>query len=84
MKTERAMRLAAPERKNPVPLADRGRMLFVEDVLKLLPRKAGTDRPVKGRWWVLNRFAPDKKHKLGRDPYWWECDVRAFLDGDAA
>lgn len=51
-------------------------MLFVPDVLEMLNGK-------KGIWWVRNRFAPDKKHKLGRDPYWWESDVRDWLDGAA-
>lgn len=55
------------------PLAERGRMLFIPDVIDLLKGK-------KGPWWVRNRFAPEFKHKLGRDPYWWESDCLAWLD----
>lgn len=81
------MRFPAPKgHKTPdVPLAERGRMLFVRDVQALFPKKEdGT--PLKSAWWVRNRFAPDKKHRLGRDPYWWENDAIAWLDaqGDAA
>lgn len=70
------MRLAAPKQEAK-PLAERGKMLFVDDVVALLKNR-------KSAWWVRNRFAPEKKHKLGRDPYWWESDVVAFLDQDAA
>lgn len=70
------MRLSAKE-PNTTPLAERGRMLFVPDVVELLKGKKST-------WWVRNRFAPEKKHKLGRDAYWWETDVMAFLDQAAA
>jgi hypothetical protein len=76
MKTERVSRLVAQKREAK-PLAERGRMLFVADVVQLLQGR-------KSEWWVRNRFAQDKKHKLGRDPYWWECDALAALDEDAA
>ena len=49
-------------------------MLSVDDVLALLPKKADC-RPSHSRYWVLNEFLPEKKHKLGRVPYWWEADV---------
>ena len=62
------------------PLADRGRMLSADDVLALLPKKPDGRTPVKSRYWVLNYFLPDKKHKLGRDPYWWESEVVTWLD----
>lgn len=65
------------ERSTPRPLADRGRMLFVADVVELLKGK-------KSAWWVKNKFAPEKKHHLGRDPYWWESDVLEWLDTEAA
>lgn len=70
------IRLAAPQAPS-VPLADRGRMLFVPDVIELLQGK-------KGVWWVRNRFAPEYKHKLGRDPYWWEREALAWLDAQEA
>lgn len=67
-----------PVRK-PVPLAERGRMLFVSDVQKLFGKDdAGNWR--KSEWWIRNKFAPDKKKKLGRDPFWWEIDVQDELD----
>ena len=72
MTNSRAMRLTAPQ-SEPKPLAERGRMLFVPDVVALLQGK-------KSAWWVRNRFAPDKKHKLGRDPYWWESQISEWLD----
>lgn len=48
-------------------------MFFVPDVVALLTRADGT--PLRSEWWVRNSFAPDKKHKLGRQSFWWECDV---------
>jgi len=84
MRNSRAsVRLAAPDRKATKPLAERGRMLFVRDVLELLPKKPDGS-PVKGTWWVRNSFAPEHKHRLGRDPYWWECDAVAWLDAQGA
>lgn len=71
------------------PLAERGRMLSADDVLQLLPRKADGS-PSKSRYWVLTQFLPEKRHKLGRTPYWWERDLITYLDtmgaveGDAA
>jgi len=70
------MRLSAPTDEGK-PLAERGRMLFVPDVIELLKGK-------KSAWWVRNCFAPDHKHKLGRDPYWWESDALRWLDSEAA
>jgi hypothetical protein len=72
-------RLLKSEPRKPVPLAERGRMLFVRDVQELIGKKPdGSYR--KGEWWVRNSFAPDKKKKIGRDPYWWEIDAVEFLD----
>lgn len=59
------------------PLAERGRMLFVPDVVALLHGK-------KSAWWVRNRFAPEHRKKLGRDPYWWESDAQKWLDEQEA
>lgn len=76
-------RLLRPEARKPVPLADRGRMLFVRDVQELIGKRPdGTYR--KSEWWVRNNFAPDRKQKLGRDPFWWEIDVTEWLDKEAA
>lgn len=70
--TRRAPRLAAPAAAA-FPLAERGRMLFVPDVVAPLKGK-------KSAWWVRNRFAPEFKHKLGRDSYWWEAEAVMWLD----
>jgi hypothetical protein len=81
MKSSRPMRFPAPKGdKTPeVPLAERGRMLFVRDVQALFPTKPDGS-PLKSAWWVKNNFAPAYKHRLGRDPYWWECDAVRWLD----
>jgi hypothetical protein len=47
------------------PLAERGRMLSADDVLKMLPKKADGS-PCKSRYWLLNCFLPEKRHELGR------------------
>ena len=82
MKNQQSMRLSAPKPEGK-PLAERGRMLFVRDVLEMLPKKPD-GKPVKGDWWVRNRFAPEFKRKLGRDPFWWESDAVAWLDRETA
>lgn len=69
----------APPAPHPVPLAERGRMYFIRDVQQFLGKdERGEFR--KSAWWVKNFFAPEAKHKLGRDPYWWEVDVIKWLD----
>lgn len=70
------MRLSAPS-PDAIPLDQRGRMLFVPDIIDLLHGK-------KGAWWVRNRFAPEFRHKLGRDTYWWEAEAIAWLDRQVA
>lgn len=63
----------------PMPLAERGRMLFLRDVQALF----GTDETGafrKSLWWVKNHFAPEFKRKLGRSPYWWETEALQWLD----
>jgi len=68
----RGMRLAV-KRPDPTPLAERGRILFVPDVIALLEHK-------KSAWWVRNHFAPEYKHKLGRDRFWWEYQALPWLE----
>ncbi len=53
--------------------ADRGRLLFTEDVRRELlgGRKSAS--------WVRHHFAPADKHKLGRDNFWYEADAYAWL-----
>lgn len=53
-------------------VVQRGRMLTADHVLALLPEK-------RSRWWVLNRFLPDHRQKLGKLVFWWEVDCRVVL-----
>lgn len=79
-----ALRFAAPQKKAPSrPLADRGRMLYVRDIQEMFGKKPDGSY-VKGIWWVRNSFAPEYRQKLGRDTYWWECDVQRWLDRESA
>ena len=69
-------RLTALPKTTTIPLADRGRMLFIRDVIDLLKGR-------KGEWWVRNCFAPEYKRKLGRDPYQLETSLPGvFAAGD--
>lgn len=80
MSSSSSTRLLKPEpARRHVPLAERGRMLFVTDIQKMFG-KDDNGRWRKSEWWVRNTFAPEKKQKLGRDPYWWETDAVAWLD----
>lgn len=63
--------------RSPVPLPPKGRLLGVEDIQELLPKRGG--KPVS-RWWVTHHFAPHLKHKTGRDVWWWELEVFEFLE----
>ncbi len=63
----------------PTPLAERGRMLFVRDVQALFGQDE-KGRWRKSDWWIRNRFAPESKRHLGRDPYWWEMDAVRWMD----
>jgi hypothetical protein len=71
MRSNAAMKLEP--KQETVPLSERGRIMYVEDVMELTS---------KSRWWVLNSFAPDKKRRMGRTPYWWEKDVVEALDSE--
>jgi hypothetical protein len=71
------------EPKRPaVPLDQRGRIMYVRDIQNLIGRDEETNLFRKSTWWILNRFAPDKKKKMGRTPYWWEKDVIEALDSE--
>lgn len=59
----------------------KGRVLLVEDVQAMLPLYRGKPR---SRWWVTHSFAPDDKHMLGRQCWWWEADAVRWLDGQYA
>lgn len=58
----------------PVPLPNRGRLLYVEDV------RTEIFRGKKTAWWVRHNVAPDKKIKIGRDCAWYEADVYTWLE----
>jgi hypothetical protein len=70
-------------RRDPVAPPNKGRMLFVEDVLALygtLPDGS----PRRSRDWVMRTFAPAYKHKDGKMVFWWEHEALAWLDGQKA
>lgn len=62
------MRLVVPS-----PPANRGRLLYVEDVRQELlgGRKSAS--------WVRHHFAPEFKHKLGRDDFWYDDEAHEWL-----
>lgn len=58
-------------------LAERGRLLGIEELQQLLPPYQGKPRT---RWWFTHSFLPAKRVKIGRDSGWWEADVLEELD----
>ena len=73
----RQLAIAAPSR--PVPPPDRGRVFHVEDVQALYGTKPdGTPR--RSRWWVTHSFAPECKHKDGKNVWWWEYEALGWMD----
>jgi hypothetical protein len=64
--------LAIVKGAKPRSLEERGRALFVEDIIDIFPGKS--------RWWVNHSFLPEQKQKAGRDNFWWEVDVLAAID----
>jgi hypothetical protein len=58
----------------PVAPHARGRLLFVEDVVRDIFRGRKT------AWWVRHNVAPNEKFHIGRDCAWYEADVHAWLD----
>ena len=66
-------RLVAPD-DVPTPPAERGRLMYTEDV------RVEIFRGKKSHWWVTHNVAPEKKIRLGRDTAWWERDVYEWLD----
>jgi hypothetical protein len=57
---------------------ERGRMLDVEAIRELLPRRA--DGTKVTRWYVNHSFFPAGKHKMGRTSWWWELEVYEHLE----
>lgn len=60
-------------------LAERGRLLGIEELQQLLPKHRGE---VRSRWWFNHSFLPEKRVKVGRDSSWWESDVLEYLDAN--
>lgn len=60
-------------------LAERGRLMGIEELQQLLPPYQGKPRT---RWWLNHSFLPEKRVKIGRDSGWWECDVLEYLDAN--
>lgn len=58
-------------------LAERGRLLGIEELQGILPPYQGKPRT---RWWFNHSFLPEKRVKIGRDSAWWEADVLEELD----
>lgn len=78
-------RLKLVEKKPQRPLAERGKVLFVEDIQALYGRHPIDHPTAPGQWrksrkWVFGNFAPDVRHKDGRDVWWWETDALAWMD----
>lgn len=80
MRSSAAMKLEP--KQETVPLSERGRIMYVRDVQNLIGKDADTGEFIKSTWWILNSFAPAKKRKMGRTPYWWEKDVVEALDSE--
>jgi hypothetical protein len=55
-------------------LADRGRLLFAEDV----SREIFGGR--KSVWWVTHNLPKDGRLKVGRHVAWFENDIRTWLE----
>jgi len=52
----------------------RGRLLFVEDVVRDIFHGRKT------AWWVRHNVAPGQKFHVGKDCAWFEADVYAWID----
>lgn len=75
----RTRRIQLVEKKAPRPLAERGKIMYAEDVQELLG-KGPSGKPRRSRTWILTNVAPNDRHKEGKAVYWWECDVLAWMD----
>lgn len=75
----RNRRMHLVEKKPLRPLAERGRIMYAEDI-QTLYGATPAGKPRKSRNWIHEHFAPEDRHKEGRLIYWWECDVLAWMD----
>lgn len=67
----------------PASLAERGRILYAEDIQELYGRQPRGPRA--GKWrrslqWIWANFAPQYRHKDGKTPFWFERDALQWLD----
>jgi hypothetical protein len=63
----------------PRPLAERGRILYAEDIQVIYGKRPdGSWR--KSLRWIWREFAPEYRCKDGRTPFWWETEVLTWLD----
>jgi hypothetical protein len=76
---QRNRRMHLVEKKPPRPLAERGRIMYAEDIQQLYGNRPD-GKPRKSRNWIHEHFAPDDRHKDGRTIYWWETDALAWFD----
>ena len=63
-----------PQPRRPEP-QHKGPLLSVDMVRDLFP---ADNRP--SRWYVLKKFAPQHRKKVGKYVYWWEADALRFID----
>jgi len=73
------MRSSAAVSLVPPAPPEKGRLLSIDDVLALFPRRPD-GQPSRSRHYVTHHFCPEGKMKLGRSCYWWERDVYAWID----
>jgi hypothetical protein len=77
---ERHMRVVRQkEEPAPRPLAERGRILYAEDIQQLYGTRPN-GKPRKSIAWVWRTFAPEYRPKDGKTPFWWETDALRWLD----
>lgn len=69
----RLLRLVETQSVPAAPTGERGKLLYVEDVVQLLGGK-------RDAWWVRHKFAPEFKRKIGGACAWWERDALFWID----
>ncbi len=59
-------------RRAPLPLEQRGRIYYPEDIVTLY-------RGRRSRDWIIRHFAPEFRQKDGKLVFWWQCDVERYF-----
>ncbi len=75
----RNRRMHLVEKPAPRPLAERGRIMYAEDIQALYGKRPD-GKPRKSREWIHEHFAREHRHKDGRTIYWWETDALRWFD----